>query len=183
MPSHTVCALGSVSGSPTRLHIGTRCIPAHSESGKARGPPSLFPLSLSLSFFWSLCRYPNVLFHLDRCFLTLHLFLHHLLFRRSEEREHIGCVCWEFCSSGDRQRMARSRARLRVWLWRAVTWPVAHLSTLFGLHQQAGSNRVAGRLELKLEFISQCCQGGPSIVGVFGTSHFLRATARKCLLQ
>lgn len=49
--------------------------------------------------------------------------------------------------------MAHSRAGPKVWLWRAVTWPMVHLSTLFGLTQEARSNRVAGRLELKMVFI------------------------------
>lgn len=58
------------------------------------------------------------------------------------------------CSSGD--------GMAKVWLWRAVTWPLAHLSTLFGLAQEARSHRAAGRLELKMAFIrlfvrTLCC--------------------------
>lgn len=55
------------------------------------------------------------------------------------------------------ETMAHSRARPKVWLWRAVTWPVAHVTTLFGHARDARSNRVAGRLELEMVFISQCC--------------------------
>lgn len=45
--------------------------------------------------------------------------------------------------------MAHSREVSEVWLWRAVSWPLARLSTLFGLAGEARSNRVAGRHQLE----------------------------------
>ena len=46
--------------------------------------------------------------------------------------------------------MSHFRAGPKVWLWRAVTWPVAHLSTLLGLAWEARSSRATGRLELNM---------------------------------
>lgn len=48
--------------------------------------------------------------------------------------------------------MARSREVSEVWLWRAISWPLARLSTLFGLAGEARSNRVAGRHQLETCF-------------------------------
>lgn len=45
--------------------------------------------------------------------------------------------------------MARSREVSEAWLWRAVSWPLARLSTLFGLAGEARSNRAAGRHQLE----------------------------------
>ncbi len=152
--SHTVWVYSAVFGSPTLFHIGTRCIPTHSErASNAHGPQSPFPPPLLLLVPLSL--YPNIL-PLSPSSQFPHaapftLFLHHLLvFKRSEQREYVGCGFWDICSRGDRQSMAHSRAGPKVWLWRAVTWPMVHLSTLFGLAREARSNRVAGRLELKM---------------------------------
>lgn len=63
----------------------------------------------------------------------------------------LGGVLGIFCNS--RGTMAHSRVGSKVWLWPAVTWPLAHLSTLFGLAQEARSSRVAGKLELKVVLI------------------------------
>ncbi len=43
--------------------------------------------------------------------------------------------------------MAHSQVGPRLWLWRAVTWPMVHFSTLLVLAREARSKRVAGRPE------------------------------------
>lgn len=54
----------------------------------------------------------------------------------------------EFCNSVKwRRSMAHSRVGTKVWLWRVVTWPVAQLSSLFGLAQKATAHRMAGETE------------------------------------
>lgn len=45
--------------------------------------------------------------------------------------------------------MARSREVSEAWLWRAVSWPLARLSTLFGLAGEARSERAAGRHQME----------------------------------
>lgn len=111
----------------------------------------------SLSLFLSLSIQISSLFHLPQTFPTLHLssfHLHYLFFSKgSKDAEPTGCGGLGIQSWGDGQIMSHFRAGPKMWLWRAVTWPVAHLSTLFGLAQEARSNRATGRLELNMVFI------------------------------
>lgn len=83
-------------------------------------------------------------------------FLHHLFLLKTREQGIHWIWFWEI-SWGSGDGMAHFRAGPGVWLWRAVTWPVAHFSTLFGLARQTRSSRVAGRLELNRLLLRLLC--------------------------
>lgn len=157
LSSHNVLVVSTVSGSPALFHIGTNCIP-HITRGKARHmclcpsfhPLSFFKVPVSLSHSLS----PNF-----QSSLTLHLSCFPSTItssiKRVKRRITFGVVFGGFSLWWRRagQGMARSRVQPKVWLWRAVIWPVAHISTLFGLTREARSNRGAGRPELTADFI------------------------------
>lgn len=119
------------------FHVGMRCIPAHSERvGHAHGPLFLFPPSVQMPYLFTFFAVSSII---------------HSSSKELRRGNTLVVVFGIFCSRGD--TMAHSRARSKVWLWRAVTWPLAHLSTLFELAREARSNRVAGKLELKVVLI------------------------------
>lgn len=122
------------------FHIDMNCIPAPSEmvsnAHELLSPLPPFQPHLSLS----------------KCAATfIFLTVSTRLFFSSSSENTSGASFRNFWSSWD--TMAHYIVGSKVWLWRAVTWPMACFSTLCGIVWEVGSDGVAGRIKEQVVFI------------------------------